>query len=79
MAKFSEISLDSFGLVEIEKLVPPKETLDKLVKEFQGDLRGENKNNLKFIKYVVSLIKKDNLKLPVLPKIANKILELSYD
>ena len=79
MEKFSEVSLDSLGIGYKERLMSKNEILATIVEEFKNDLNDENKNNLKFIKFVISIIKDKNINLPVLPQITNKILELSND
>jgi len=82
--KFSEIdsgilTINGIDEVDIKKLSIKDENLEKIVKEFQNDLTGKNKNNLKFIKFVIKTIKSNNLDIPVLPEIANKIIALSND
>lgn len=77
--KFSDIEPKNLGLSksDISRLKPDIEHLEKIVKEFQQDLTTENKGNLKFIKFVIKLIKNNDIEIPILPEVANKILALS--
>ncbi len=79
--RFSEINPDNLeiGTADIVRLKPKNETLEKMVKEFQKDLTDENKGNLEFIKFVIKLIKNNDIEIPVLPEVANKIIALSGD
>jgi len=78
ISDFSDFS-DSLETMDmnIEKLNPENEKLEKLVLEFQNDLTDKNKSYLSFIKFTISLIKKHEIDLPILPHILNKIIELS--
>ena len=78
MPKFSEINPKDFYISEKDKnkLKFKNVSLEKMIREFQEDLTDKNKNNLKFIKYVIKLIKDNNIKFPVLPEVANKIISL---
>ncbi len=65
---------------ELQKMLNPKiETKEEIIDSLLNETLQINKKNLKFTNYLIELIESNKIELPVLPHVATKILQLSFN